>query len=1241
MAAGRDKINRMRQNGVHPDDIQTWVADKRRRFIENGVALSDQDAYFGTTEPVMKAERGFVREGMEQAEPQKIADNPFEMIDAGLQMSATGLYLRGGLPDTVLPEDAGLYAKMLSAVGTAAGDLPAIVLGALGGAPAGPVGAFAGSAALPEFLRSAMMDHYEAAQNGDGLIFTSDDMFSRMGGIIWDTAKGAGAGAVAGRAGVAVAGGFARAGVTGAPAVLSRGVTEATAFTGTFSGLNGEVPDLDDFVVGAALVVGVHGSVKAAKKVNPATIRQVSRNMMEIYRRTGIKPKDQASMAAEDKAFLNEILSNNPDGLPSTEAFGKRKLPEPEPHIKPKEGEPVPPAEPKAKKAEEVDTGLSADEQVVADQIAPKPTTKEKLQDVVAKFDPEKIYAETVRDFRVLELMEKEIKKAGGIFDVSEHTPSQAARQTLGSQGRAGHFIRFGGLDFAKHEPTGNPSYMSAVAIAKQKGGTLEGLTLYRLSKYTLERGKRGIETGIPIDVAGRVVKEGNTKYLEAEKAINQVKNDVLKYVEDSGILSAKAVKDITALNEAHIPTKRLLGDKTPDAPTKLGRSLKVVNPIRRATGSKELIIDPVGTEINNIHNYIALADRQKVMDTIVTNIEKLQKTNPDSAALIAGKSKKKLTTTKLEQKEVTNLLEELGLGKDEAKALAGSIEPFTIFRRAQKQLGPNEALFFRKGKPEVWEFRDADVAKLLRGADPWEAGLMIQVATKVAGVKRSGLIGTPDFPIRNTFRDLIQAAVVTEGFNPATEFPKGFMQVMGKGPEYQRWIAKGGSGTSIASMDTNYVQRDINTLFQKTGVTKRVLNEVSHPIELMRKFTEIMDASGRVGALASFKKRGIPDPQAVEMSRTMMLDFMQRGSSQMINTFARVTPFFRPALLEIEQITRAINKNPVAFGMKATAYITAPTMGLYFINMAIDEATKGDPKRVPYRDQPRWIRDLYWNVPVWTAASGWFFLRMPKPRALGLMFGALPERFADDLLRNDPRAWKEFSKTAMGTLIPPFIPAIIEPIASVATGKNFFTGNPNTPSSLEDNTAHMQYTPNTSELSKRLSKILYTGLGSNLSPINIDVLVRGFSGTLGIEAIKLLDGALPGPTRPDKSFYEMPFIKSFFVRNSGTRTQTITDFYDKIDAMRTRRDDLRLAVSRLSKEELRLAAGERGAFIKVEKAAQAVSSISAIIRLVNDHPTMDGAKKREFIDSLGILMWKVAKTHLKILDTLVPPGEE
>ena len=104
----------------------------------------------------------------------------------------------------------------------------------------------------------------------------------------------------------------------------------------------------------------------------------------------------------------------------------------------------------------------------------------------------------------------------------------------------------------------------------------------------------------------------------------------------------------------------------------------------------------------------------------------------------------------------------------------------------------------------------------------------------------------------------------------------------------------------------------------------------------------------------------------------------------------------------------------------------------------------------------------------------------------------------------------------------------------------SFFTGQPIIGQGMEDVFKPYQATPSTSLLAQEIGK------ATGQSPIQIDNLIRGYTGTLGTYAVMAMDAIMRGegdPTKATMKAEQMPVIKRFFASSDGTGT--ISAYYD------------------------------------------------------------------------------------------------
>jgi hypothetical protein len=271
------------------------------------------------------------------------AQNPLEALKAGLQMSATGLSLNR--PSVEVPQNASFMEKLAYGVGQGLGDTPQGLvggfMGALGGgavtAETGGWGAVpgggAGFMAAPEAVRQLMLDHYQ-----DNTHRTWEDFFKSFAERTWEVGKASIVGGLApgaGKVATKVVSGLTKSSFAKTSASLGGYVVGATSLS---AGLNGQMPNAEDFAIGATQAIGFHiaGKYVGNNFVLSKAGEQARHNMQQIYADTGIPPWQQANMAKRDPTFRQELLAHDVSGNPVTTKFNQSRIPDPEPYVPPK-----------------------------------------------------------------------------------------------------------------------------------------------------------------------------------------------------------------------------------------------------------------------------------------------------------------------------------------------------------------------------------------------------------------------------------------------------------------------------------------------------------------------------------------------------------------------------------------------------------------------------------------------------------------------------------------------------------------------------------------------------------------------------------------------------------------------------------------------------------------------------------------------------------------------------------------
>ncbi len=124
-----------------------------------------------------------------------------------------------------------------------------------------------------------------------------------------------------------------------------------------------------------------------------------------------------------------------------------------------------------------------------------------------------------------------------------------------------------------------------------------------------------------------------------------------------------------------------------------------------------------------------------------------------------------------------------------------------------------------------------------------------------------------------------------------------------------------------------------------------------------------------------------------------LTIDFAKIGTK--VQALNLITAFFNARLQGYARLAQAFKEKPANTTLKTFAYITAPSIVLWYLN-------HDDPR---YQQLPQWQKDLFWIVITPEIGIGdniveddndYTIYRIPKPFEPGLLFGTLPERMLD-----------------------------------------------------------------------------------------------------------------------------------------------------------------------------------------------------------------------------------------------------
>lgn len=1273
---GAKEEQQLRNGGFSDDEVNQWKSETADTLYKGGFTDSDVQGYFGKVEPDTKAMKTYVKDNLAaEAVKQKESGKPKEAMSyldsfmSGLQLSTAGLIINQKSPDIILPEHADRAMKILSMSGTAIGDIPAMVVGGflgaltaapvmsaagsffpvignIGGAAAGvAMGGAGGSFALPTALRKMMMDHYE---RGD--IKTSQEFFDRLASTTWETTKSAGIGMLT------LGAGKWAAPFVGVPGKLA---AEVATMTTVGAALEGHMPEADDFINAGIMVAGFHGAEYTSGK------------MRKVYAATGERPEAVIEAAGQSPTFKQELLSENPNQPMPDPKYETLK---PEKNSAPFEvvsgaGEPGQFHVEKSESKIEAPSKWGEAYRLGIDDLDPVKSAVTKLangQDVAPSKDPYKLMR-TYKDYqgKVLRALKSETidfntgaANGEGLAKVLERVPDKEAGELSPADSKVLDSVAPGDRD--------------------NKGNSWGKFTSYLLSKRAVELEGRGIESGVDIASAKEVI-AGGKEYEAHAQALKEYQSRIKQYAVDSGILSKDSSRAMDVLNENYVPFYRLMDDE-------VGTGKGSTNLFKQIKGSEREILDPIQSIHKNTEAIFRAAEKNRSVGALVKlaaengNTELVKKVKAEqrpievkSQEITRALEDQGVITTK---ESVKRYLKEKGLElsdeqiekglNNEQGILEGAIEAFTIFRPKQGELRDNEFQVYKNGKREVYETAP-ELAEAVKGLDG-HAGMTnmwYNVFLKgPAQLLRKGVTLSPDFIVRNYFRDQMTATIQSKYTNiPFVSSLEAIGHIWKKDSVWMEFLSSGGASGSFGEV-SRYLENDVWGLNKQTGFMDRAWNVVKSPLDALAVVSELTE---NIPRLTEFKRAGgvggslDEKIEAAMLSRESTLDFARAGAK--IRGVSQIIPFFNVAFQDADRTIRQFKENPAATYAKATAMVTLPTALLWWAN-------KDDSR---YKDAPNWEKDLFWIIPTdkwqkstfndaasrpddlkrqlsdgsWEVNNGTTH-RLPKPFLYGMLFGSLPERALNAFYKKDPDQFRDFSKTIIGGLAPNIMPTAITPIVEQAVNKSFFTGNQVVSNQMEKYLPEYQYQEYTSETAKQLGKIIgaipgLSDIGPKdaklSSPLVVDNYIRDWTGSVGQYAIQMIDVGLRAAgvgdqaPKPLSTIADIPVIKAFVMRYPQAKLQPIEDFRQNFDEtskvvatveMLAKRGDINAAN--------KLMTAEQDSFIKMNGINQALANQNIMIQKINQHPSMSPNDKRQLIDSIYFQMSQSANMGNQLL---------
>ena len=464
------------------------------------------------------------------------------------------------------------------------------------------------------------------------------------------------------------------------------------------------------------------------------------------------------------------------------------------------------------------------------------------------------------------------------------------------------------------------------------------------------------------------------------------------------------------------------------------------------------------------------------------------------------------------------------------------------------KEFKSDVVSYQEKGKTVYYKLADPALYEAMKGLNipnmPW-----LGILSAPANLLRTLVTKDPGFMLVNLMRDSVSAWVTSgSSMTPIVDTMNQFVKTLaGKSPEAEALMLSGVLGGYDFASNVESGGKDLAKYLRKTTKTKTTTEFLTTPFtsvwEALEKGSTASDAATRAAIYRKVMDETGNEAEAIYRALEVM-NFNRKGNSAVVRILTAVVPFLNARIQGLDVLYRASFGEMASKDAKAIqkAFIIR-SMYLMGMTALYYAATSDDDE---YKKQEQEVRDNNWLIPS-------LGIKIPIPFEIGVLFKVIPERIMAYHYGTD--TGKDLLESAARNIVSTFafnpVPQAIIPFVETATNYSFFTGREIVPRELKDVSPEFQTNAGTSGLAKRISSgladILPSGLKEKaLSPIQIDHIVNGYTGTLGMYASSMLNSVFDrstDPTRADLRLEQMPVLRRILIDKEAKGNATA--YYD------------------------------------------------------------------------------------------------
>jgi hypothetical protein len=458
-----------------------------------------------------------------------------------------------------------------------------------------------------------------------------------------------------------------------------------------------------------------------------------------------------------------------------------------------------------------------------------------------------------------------------------------------------------------------------------------------------------------------------------------------------------------------------------------------------------------------------------------------------------------------------------------------------------------NVVSFWENGQRKRVNFADPLFVKAFEGMESVNIPMLKDMA-KATNFLRQAVVLNPLFSISQLSQDSF-AAMMSSGLRNPLQIPietvRQFLSILLGANATGNYLSRTGV---VGVNDPTSAVYD-NDLAVATGLKpKSALKKVLAPLEKFAMASDnavrqalynrtLLETGGVRQKDGSVK--GGDESAAIERAFEI-INFKRSGANGAVAVGKQLVPFFGAYLQAMNVTAKVLAGRGISPSERAAAYKTlmwntmmVATLGAVYamLNGGNDDYDEMDPQ---VRDKHIVIPGTPFMLPLRSD-----FTLFPKLAAEYTYMAMTDNGFTDG--KKVRRAMSEALGNAI--LSPTAVPQFLKPAVEVGLNHNFFTGRDLVGKGVAGLDKEMQYTASTSELGKVLGKL---GI---LAPIEIDHLIKGYTGSLGgflllgTNAV-MTQGDVPKPEKTTQdSLRQIPGLGTFFASEYGNAMKN--DFYE------------------------------------------------------------------------------------------------